>query len=85
MGGFIYLEALEILQDRIGSLVKIGTVFAVLYLSSFIKGNNQLLRYAKIRKLSIVLRYYNGKYLRYLEICWEKGFVSSICEPTSTT
>ncbi|HHT62745.1 MAG: uroporphyrinogen decarboxylase family protein [Bacillota bacterium] len=80
----IYLEALEILQDRIGSLVKIGTGIGGPFTSAaLLRGTTNFLRDMQKNPEAVhsLLDITTENILRYLEICWEKGFVSSIGEP----
>ena len=80
----IYLEALEILQERIGSLVKIGTGIGGPFTSAaLLRGIPDFFGDMKKNPEAVhsLLAITTENILRYLEICWEKGFVSSIGEP----
>lgn len=80
----IYLEALEILQDRIGSLVKIGTGIGGPFTSAaLLRGIPDFFIDMKKNPDAVhsLLEITTENILRYMEVCWEKGFISSIGEP----
>ncbi|MEL7566775.1 MAG: uroporphyrinogen decarboxylase family protein [Dehalobacterium sp.] len=80
----LYLEALEILQDRIGSLVKVGTgIGGPFTTAALLRGITDFLKDMKKNPAAVhrLLEATTENILRYMEVCWEKGFVSSIGEP----
>lgn len=80
----LYLEALDILQDRIGSLVKVGTGIGGPFTSAaLLRGTTNFLKDIKKNSDTVhrILELTTENILRYIEVCWEKGFISSIGEP----
>lgn len=83
----LYFEALDILQDKIGSLVKVGTgIGGPFTTAALLRGTVQFLR-DMINDPAAVHRLLNlmtENILRYMEVCWEKGFITSIGEPLAS-
>lgn len=80
----LYIEALEILQDRIGSLVKVGTgIGGPFTTAALLRGTANFLRDLKKYPDAVhsLLKITTENILRYIDVCWEKGFISSIGEP----
>ncbi|MGI6677655.1 MAG: uroporphyrinogen decarboxylase family protein [Dehalobacterium sp.] len=80
----LYLEALEILQDHIGSLVKVGTGIGGPFTSAaLLRGIPNFLRDLKKNPDAVhgLLERTTANILCYMEVCWEKGIISSIGEP----
>jgi len=80
----LYLEALAILRDEIGTLVKVGSgIGGPFTTAALLRGQANFLRDLK-RNPELVHRLLavtTDNVLNYMEVCWEKGFGCSIGEP----
>ena len=80
----LYLEALAILQDKIGDLVKVGTgIGGPFTTAALLRGQANFLRDLKYNPDIVhrLLEFTTENILRYIEACRENGFSSSIGEP----
>lgn len=80
----LYLQALEMLQDQIGHLVKVGTgIGGPFTTAALLRGQANLLMDMKHNPEAVhrLLAICTDNILAYMEACWEKGFRSSIGEP----
>lgn len=80
----LYLKALEMLQDKIGHLVKVGTgISGPFTTAALLRGQVNLLRDIKNNPEAVhrLLSTCTDNILAYMEAGWEKGFKSSIGDP----
>lgn len=84
----LYLEALDILGEKIGDLVKVGTgIGGPFTAAALLRGTANFLRDTVKNPEAVhqLLELTTANIMEYIEVCWKRGFTCSIGESLGTT